>query len=1041
MYNRATRGRQLVGGLDQKQVCEVANGASGVYAQITQGSTALTGTLRGIYAVATNGTTTGTGTIRGAEIKARAADPSGNGANIDGLTGVYVSVDVKTKTGTTIRGFEVSLDGANGGSSTLAQGLVIFNNSSAAQTTSIAVDVNGGTPTDHKAFTSDFRLQNGALIDNAVSGVLAFTVAAITFSGTLNVVGNFSVNTTKFTVNATSADLSSYNQEADATGTTWTVKKSRAAGAACSNNDVLLDIIAQGMNATPALVTVAELKAILTDKTAGSEDGSLSFLTAVNGALAERLSIADVVNSTVNFQVGTDKFVVTASSGATVLKSTFGAGTNGTTFTVAADGSLAIATTGFTVSAAGAVVAASTVKSTGDFTVGASKFVVTAASGNTLLKGTIGAGTNGTEFTVAADGSIAVVSTMFTVSAAGAVNAKGAVAFGANLTEFGISTAGDITSYNKEADASGTYWISKKSRAAGAVCVATDTIYQLDLQGMNATPALKTVGNMVAQIMNVGAGTESGRIFFSTMFGGAAASVRLELMADVTVVLPEAAGATSFIVTDSAAATRFSVNSLGDIASKNIEVDATGVTWTATKARAAAVCSANDVIWQLIASGMNTTPAQKAVVNLKALMTGVTAGAEAGAFTVETVTGGATIAEVFRVDGTGIVLPATVTRGIRVGSSATASGSGVALNATNYQGSGFFADDGGVAMTAGSTESVMVRHILTKVVAGGIAVSASALHASQWVYANYTGIGNLSGVWAHFLIPTGVTIDNSAGARAIVSALHASLDLASGSTLAASSQAAGVSVSGNLGGTITGVASGVRVLAPSAGNWTYGIDLNGMGTPTADVRFRNAATLNNSAAGALDLALGTIAGTDADNGLGITLTDSTTFGTGVGNAVSLLVTAGGSRTGGASTRFNGILDQVTVAGTGNINGMYIRMPLSGSPNLATNLVSGLVVDMKELGATDYFSNIFLHKFNTTKGTGLDAFIVCALQELGVAKTGIYFQGINLPDNFLTIQPGGARDMLVAAEPTGTTKRYLKVDIDGVAYAIICNSVA
>ncbi len=137
----------------------------------------------------------------------------------------------------------------------------------------------------------------------------------------------------------------------------------------------------------------------------------------------------------------TGDFTVTGNS---LLKGTVGMGTGGTTFTVAADGALAIATDKFTVSAAGAVVAASTVKSTGDFTVGDSKFVVTATSGNTLLKGTLGAGTNGTTFTVAADGALAIATDKLTVSAAGALSAKGAAAFGANLTEFTVSTAGAV---------------------------------------------------------------------------------------------------------------------------------------------------------------------------------------------------------------------------------------------------------------------------------------------------------------------------------------------------------------------------------------------------------------------------------------------------------------------------------------------------------------------------------------------------------------------------------------------------------------------
>ncbi|MDD4892317.1 MAG: hypothetical protein PHU85_20535, partial [Phycisphaerae bacterium] len=301
-----------------------------------------------------------------------------------------------------------------------------------------------------------------------------------------------------------------------------------------------------------------------------------------------------------------------ALTGATLLKGTVGMGTGGTTFTVAADGALAIATNKFTVSAAGAVVAASTVKSTGDFTVGDSKFVVTATSGNLLSKGTIGAGANGTEFVV---------------SSAGALSAKGEVKFGANLTEFTVSTAGVVA-------------VASTLSVTGDLAVNTD-------------------------FWKVTAAT-------------------------------------------------------GDVAQKNIQADATGVTYTVTKARAAASCTANDVIWQLIASGMNSTPAQKTVLNLKALMTGGTAGAEAGAFTVEAVTGGAAIAEVFRVDGTGIVLPATVTRGIRIGSSASTSGSGVALDSTDFMGSGFFADDGGVALTNGtSIEGVMARCLITQAITGG----------------------------------------------------------------------------------------------------------------------------------------------------------------------------------------------------------------------------------------------------------------------------------------------------------------------------------
>jgi hypothetical protein len=307
----------------------------------------------------------------------------------------------------------------------------------------------------------------------------------------------------------------------------------------------------------------------------------------------------------------------------------------------------------------------------------------------------------------------------------------------------------------------------------------------------------------------------------------------------------------------------------GDVAQKNIQADATGVTHTVTKARAAAACVANDVIWQLIASGMNSTPAQKTVLNVKALMTGVTAGAEAGAFTIEAVTGGAAIAEVFRVDGTGIVLPATVSRGIRIGSSASTAGSGVALDSTDFMGSGFFADDGGVALTNGtSIEGVMARCLITQAITGGIDVSATALHGSMWVRANYTGMGGMSGLWGQFSVPTGVSIDNSASSIADMAGGHFSMNIPSGATLAASSHAAGVSVGGNLGGTLTGEVAGFRVRDPSAGDWTYGLDLYGMGTPTADIRLCNGETISNVTDGKILLTATTVETSAALNVIG-----------------------------------------------------------------------------------------------------------------------------------------------------------------------------
>jgi len=155
------------GTFDNVVINSAAGGDKGINESITQvAGTALTGNLIGAGIVATNGTTTApTGVIYGIEAKARAANSAGEGGAVTGrLTGVYASVDVKAKEGTTIRAFEASLDGAAGGTSTEAVAFEAFNNSSATQTSSYAFSANGGTSAGHKAYTADVRLSSGAFI-------------------------------------------------------------------------------------------------------------------------------------------------------------------------------------------------------------------------------------------------------------------------------------------------------------------------------------------------------------------------------------------------------------------------------------------------------------------------------------------------------------------------------------------------------------------------------------------------------------------------------------------------------------------------------------------------------------------------------------------------------------------------------------------------------------------------------------------------------------------------------------------------------------
>jgi hypothetical protein len=176
------------GTIDNVVTNSAAAGDKGINEAITQvAGTALTGNLIGAGIVATNGTTTApTGVVYGIEAKARAAtSANAGGATIGRLTGVYASVDAKTKTATTMRAFEASLDGGAGGASTEAVAFEAFNNSSATQTSSYAFSANGGTAGGHKAYTADMRLQNGALVNNSSATQLTITENNVDVDGAL----------------------------------------------------------------------------------------------------------------------------------------------------------------------------------------------------------------------------------------------------------------------------------------------------------------------------------------------------------------------------------------------------------------------------------------------------------------------------------------------------------------------------------------------------------------------------------------------------------------------------------------------------------------------------------------------------------------------------------------------------------------------------------------------------------------------------------------------------------------------------------------
>jgi hypothetical protein len=562
----------------------------------------------------------------------------------------------------------------------------------------------------------------------------------------------------------------------------------------------------------------------------GTKASNTAVVDSSRNVTAANLTVVGTLTQTGNPTI-TGNLTLT---GDTLLKGTFGTGTGGTTFTVAADGALAIATDKLTVSAAGAVVAASTVKSTGDLTVGDSKFVVTAASGNTLLKGTLGAGTNGTTFTVAADGALAIATDKFTVSAAGITLIKGTLTVGVDATGHDVKFFGDT---------SGAYFLYDES-ANGVVLTATHASQTLEnqlldvdfttdstfLTGTNLTYS----GARGSAALNI-TGTFTGKggyhaIYYNVAHSGAQDTdgygvIGLKGVVTNTAALTdgEVYGA-MFIAkhnhatnTMSAQASLIGVEGWAYISDAGQVATAIGGNFAIhNESTGVAIGGSVHRVVQLVCD--NAAGANKADES-----TGLCIWNMAGTwdYGIKFVGSGSGFTTLIYADGTTAAL---ASKGIFIGADANVDGSGIPLDAANYVANGLYADDGGVAMTAGYTECFTARHLFTEAVTGNADVSAAAIHGDMNVRASYTGAGGLSGIWGGFAVPTGVTVTTSAG-HGDVAGGHFSVDIPSGATLAASSYAAGVSVGGNLGGTLTGLATAFRIRVPSAGTWSGALSL------------------------------------------------------------------------------------------------------------------------------------------------------------------------------------------------------------------------
>lgn len=140
-------------------------------------------------------------------------------------------------------------------------------------------------------------------------------------------------------------------------------------------------------------------------------------------------------------------------------------------------------------------------------------------------------------------------------------------------------------------------------------------------------------------------------------------------------------------------------------------------------------------------------------------------------------------------------------------------GSGLALSTNRTAAFRAYADDGGVALTAGAYRAAMARMLLTIACAAGD-ISVYGYQSQLRVNADYhLATGILGGEWAYLEVVSGGQVLNAA-------ALVAQLDVASGATIGSGGYAAGVLIKSNtLAGTHTGKAVAIYALNSQATVW------------------------------------------------------------------------------------------------------------------------------------------------------------------------------------------------------------------------------
>ena len=457
--NNAERGaRKMIISKDNITMFSKADSTSVIFDVNNSGNTTVAGTL------AVNGNTLSTDdtTFNLVNTNATTVNFAGAATTVNIGTGAG-TVNINTTTNSTSSttgalvvdgGLGIASNFVMGGTSfTMGNGATIVNtdgNTLTVTEATLAVVGNQTLSGDLTIATNKFTVASGTG-NTAVAGTLEV-------EGATGINGNFDINTNKFTV-------------ASATGNTAVAGTLGVTGATTLSSTL-------GVTSTTTLGSTLDVSGNTTINNANFsiKDGSSNETFGVTAA-SGNTAISGTLSATGDFKVNTNKFVVTASNGNTSVAGTLGvtgattlsntltvSGSNATTLggTLGVSGATTLNNANFTIKDGSAatkfsVTAASgntdvkgTLDSAGDFKVNTNKFTVASGTGNTVVAGTL-AVTGATGI----DGDFDIATSKFTVASAtgntavaGTLGVTGATTLTSTLAVNGGTISTDDTTFN-----------------------------------------------------------------------------------------------------------------------------------------------------------------------------------------------------------------------------------------------------------------------------------------------------------------------------------------------------------------------------------------------------------------------------------------------------------------------------------------------------------------------------------------------------------------------------------------------------------------